>query len=194
MTAQPTKTKLEIFIFHLSTNKRIHQLLVLLYFLSLVALMFISVNPEPFLQYGYFGIFAFNLIGPGTVLIPILAPTTNILVLAIISAFGMQLNDSVSWIVGRNGEVVFPASVKRFRLVHWVGKSSPLVMFVLSTIPFPYDLVGLVAGYMNMSFAKFFIPAVFGKITRFLIIAAIVLYFDINITQYINQLLTVMAQ
>jgi len=190
MSAQPSKSKLEILIYHLSTSKLVHQLIFLLYLLSVVALMFISVNPQPFLQYGYFGVFAFNLIGPGTVLIPILAPTTNILILAIISALGMQLNDSVSWVVGRNGQVVFPTSVKRFRLVHWVGKSSPLVMFILSIIPFPYDVIGLVAGYMNMSFAKFFIPALFGKITRFLIIAAIVLYFNINITQYINQLLS----
>src|SRR3989338_10461439 len=80
--------------------------------LFLVLTVFIGFNPEPFLRFGYPGIFAFNLFGPGTLLIFSLASRFNIYGLAFVSAIGMAFNDSVAWIIGNSGTAVIEKSKK----------------------------------------------------------------------------------
>ena len=43
----------------------------------------IAFNPKPFLGFGYIGVFIFSLFGPGMILVPALAGTLNIYVLAL---------------------------------------------------------------------------------------------------------------
>lgn len=133
----------------------------------------ITLNPEPFLKFGYFGVFVFNLFsGPGMFLLPVLARRMNVVALAFFSALGMAFNDTVSWAVGANGEEILPAGEKVEKVRKGIQKYGPWALLGWSLIPFPYDLIGLVAGYMKIPYWKYLLPTFSGKFIRFLLISS----------------------
>jgi len=133
---------------------------------------FISLRPDIFLRFGILGIFIFNLFGPGILLIPSLARHMNILLLAIVSAGGTSLNDSVAWVIGVSGASIIPKSNNTKNIENTVKKYGVFALFFWSLIPFPYDLVGFVAGYLGLSYPRYIIPTFLGKLLRFLLIGA----------------------
>lgn len=135
-------------------------------FLSLV----ITIKPKPFLKFGYLGVFGFNLFGPGTLLIPSLATRMNLFGLAIATSLGMVLNDSVAWVIGASGDVIIPRSKKILRAEKIVQKHGVYGLFLLSLLPLPYDFIGLIAGYLQISYRKFFIPTLLGRFLRMVLI------------------------
>ncbi len=137
-------------------------------FLFLTAL--ISVKPEPFLKFGYIGVFVFNLFGPGTLLIPSLSKYMNIFLLAFASSAGMSLNDSLSWYIGKFGHEIIPHSKKAEKIEKGVRKHGFPALFLWSLIPIPYDIIGLIAGYIGFSYKRFIIPTFLGKFTRFILL------------------------
>ncbi len=130
----------------------------------------IAIDPRPFLKFGYPGVLVFNLVGPGALLIPSLALYMNVYVLAIVSALGMAVNDSISWWVGKNGDVLLPRGDKVIRAEKVLQKYGPWGLFFWALIPFPYDVIGVIAGYMEIKFWAFFIPTFAGRLIRFLIL------------------------
>ena len=151
-------------------SKEFKRIAFLLGIIFLILTAFISINPQPFLKFGYIGVFAFNLFGPGTLLIPSLARHMNIFGLAIASALGMALNDSISWSIGSIGHSVIPHSKKVERIEGSLRKHGPPILFFWALIPFPYDLIGLIAGYLGFSYRNFVIPTFLGKFTRFVLL------------------------
>jgi membrane protein YqaA with SNARE-associated domain len=147
--------------------KRATFILGLIFF---VLTLFISLDPQPFLRFGYVGIFIFNVLGAGTILAIPLARHMNILGLAIASASGMALNDSVSWLVGRSSDSVIPRSPKVARIEKGLHKYGSIALFFWSLIPFPYDIIGFIAGYLEFSYPKFILPTFLGKFVRFLLL------------------------
>ena len=84
------------------------------FILSLTLLIvgfYLIVDSRPFFKFGYLGVFLFNLLGGlGTYLIPTLSLKMNIWLLALATALGMGINDSISWLAGRGGsEMVYKA-------------------------------------------------------------------------------------
>jgi membrane protein YqaA with SNARE-associated domain len=138
--------------------------------LLLISTVFISINPEPFLKFGYAGVFLFNLFGPGTLLIPTLSLEMNIPLIALFSATGMTLNDSLSWVVGTIGNDVIPPSSRVERIELKLKKHGAIYLFLWSLIPFPYDIIGFIAGYLDFKYLKFALPTILGKFIRFLVI------------------------
>lgn len=131
----------------------------------------IYLDPEPFLQFGYLGVFVFNLFfGPGTLLLPLLATRMNIVAVALATASGMVLNDSLTWFVGRSGDVLIPRSKGVVAIERAVHKFGPLAVFLLCLIPMPQDPTGLVAGYLGLSYKRFVIPTFLGMFIRSLLI------------------------
>jgi len=57
-------------IFHSKPFKIFTLILALIFYLLAFVVAF---KPEPFLRFGYLGIFAYNLFGPGTFLIPVVS-------------------------------------------------------------------------------------------------------------------------
>lgn len=127
----------------------------------------ISFNPEFFIQFGYLGVFGFNLFGgSGMFLIPSLARYMDIVGLALATGLGMAFNDSVAWIIGNSGVVMVPKNKKIKGIEHTVRKYGVYALFIWSFIPFPYDLVGLIAGYLGISYPAYIIPTFLGKFIR----------------------------
>ena len=138
--------------------------------LFLILTVFISYKPEPFLKFGYVGVFIFNLFGPGTFLIPTLAQHMSVFWLALASSVGMSFNDSISWLIGSYGITVIPRSKRVIQIEKSLEKYGFLFLFFWSAMPIPYDLVGLITGYLGYPYKKFIVPSVIGKFTRFILL------------------------
>ncbi len=154
-------------LFQSESSKKIILVLGLLF---LILTIFISLDPTPFLKFSYLGVFAFNLFGPGTLLVPSLSRYMNIPLLAFATALGMLLNDSVSWLVGRSSDIVISRPRKFQKIEKTLHKFGPFALFFWSLIPIPYDLIGLIAGYLEFSYKSFVIPTFLGKFVRFLLL------------------------
>jgi membrane protein YqaA with SNARE-associated domain len=130
------------------------------------------LDPTPFLKFGYFGIFIFNLFGAGTLLFLSLARHMNIVYLAFVSASGMTFNDSVSWVVGRSGDEIIPRSKKIEKVERSLHKYGALALFLWSLVPIPYDIVGFIAGYLEFPYKKFIVPTFLGKFARLILLGS----------------------
>ncbi|MDZ7587136.1 MAG: VTT domain-containing protein [Patescibacteria group bacterium] len=138
---------------------------VVFYLLAFV----IVFKPEPFLHFGYLGIFAFNLVGPGMFLIPTASRFFNVLGVALVTSLGMTLNDAVSWLAGKNGDIIFPRGRRVKHVEGYIKKYGPFALFFWAIIPFPYDFIAVIAGYLKLPFKRFLIPTFFGRLLRFLL-------------------------
>lgn len=139
------------------------------FFLGIIFLIiaaFFAVRPEPFLRFGYAGVFVFNILGAGTFLIIPLVKHFNLLPLALVSAFGITLNDSIAWFVGTSGTAVVPKGKKIKRIEKSIQKYGVYALFFWALIPFPYDLIGFIAGYLGIPYRTFVIPTFLGKFIR----------------------------
>jgi len=130
----------------------------------------IVFNPDPFIKYGYFGVFVFNIFGPGTILVPTLSRYMNVIGVSVVGALGMALNDSVGWMVGRSGDVVIPRSKGVKKLEKKLHKWGSWMLFLLALIPFPYDIVAIIAGYLEFSYRSFVIPVFLARTIRFMLL------------------------
>jgi membrane protein DedA with SNARE-associated domain len=139
-------------------------LAVIFYVLAFV----IAFAPEPFLKYGYLGIFVYNLFGPGTFLVPTASRYFGIFGVALATALGMAINDSISWLAGKNGDIVFKRGKRVEKIEAYIKKYGPFALFFWALIPFPYDFIAVIAGYLKMPFWRFLIPTFLGRMLRFL--------------------------
>lgn len=149
--------------------------------------------------FGYFGVFATNLLSTSTVVIPVpgLTATAQALIIhegkhsafpwliGLVGGAAMGLGEVTLYYAGylgaeltRGREVPGPSwlrgSVHRvagsvnWLMAHW-GMGT---LFVLSAVPNPFfEVAGLTAGSVRMSFRRFFIAAVAGKILRGILLA-----------------------
>lgn len=130
----------------------------------------IIVDPEPFLRYGYYGVFVFNLFGPGTLLIPSLSQKLDVVLLALASGAGMALNDSLSWVVGYGGRAIVKPGKRTETVELRIKKYGAWAFLAYSIFPFPFDFVGLIAGYLRFPYFKMLLAAFVGKVIRFLLL------------------------
>ena len=131
---------------------------------------FIVVSPETFLRFGYPGIFVICALGGSSLLLIPLTQYFNVFGLAFAAASGMAVNDSIAWIIGSSGTAIVERPAKLKKIEHTVERYGMVAIFFWSLIPFPYDLVGFVAGYLGLSYPRYVIPTFLGKFVRFSLI------------------------
>ncbi len=157
-----------VYFLQSKTRKRIT------FFIGIILLLvtgLIAISPEPFLKFGYPGVFVMCALGGSSLLLIPLASHFNIYVLAFAGASGMAINDSIAWIIGNSGKAVVDRSVKLKKIERSIEKYGIFAIFFWSLIPFPYDIVGLVAGYLGLSYVRYIIPTFLGKFIRFTLIS-----------------------
>ena len=157
---------------NLFQSKKFKKMTLIFGVIFFVLTIIISFDPQPFLRFGYIGVFVFNLFGPGTLLFPSLARHMNILGLAFVTALGMAFNDSVSWLIGRSGDIIIPRSKKVKRIEGTIHKYGSVALFFWSLIPIPYDIIGLIAGYLEFPYKSFILPTFLGKFVRFILLGS----------------------
>jgi membrane protein DedA with SNARE-associated domain len=138
--------------------------------------IFSVVRPEPFLPYGLPGIFLINALGGNSILTLSFLRNFHVLPLVTTVSLGIAVNDSLAWIAGHFSLDAFNRPQKLARIETSVKKYGPYAIFFWSFIPFPYDLVGLVAGYLGMPYRSYLIPTFLGKYLRFMILGTILTY------------------
>lgn len=153
----------------LSKSDKLRKVLTICGFIFIILTFLIVLKPEPFLRMGYAGIFLFNLIGPGTFLIPILVRQYNLYAISVLTAAGMAVNDSVSWFVGRSSRNWTPNTKYLQLLEHTVDKYGVWALFFWALIPFPYDIIGFIAGFLKISYSRFITPTFIGRLIRFIL-------------------------
>lgn len=137
----------------------------------------IAVKPEPYLKFGYPGVFIFNAIGGSTIIFFSLVRHFDPILLSFITALGVAVNDSIAWVVGNSGTAVIKKPEKAKKIEMSIKKFGIYAIFFWSFIPFPYDLVGFVAGYLGMPYKSYIAATFLGKFIRFIIIGAWIIWF-----------------
>lgn len=153
-------------------KKKIKKIILIIGILFYVLTTFIVLKPKPFLEFGYFGVFVFNLFGPGTFLVPILSRYMDIFLVSFVSSLGMAFNDSVSWIMGKSSDIVFPRTKKVESLEKSVRKYGVWALFFWALIPFPFDFVAVIAGYLEIPYNQFFFPVFLARMIRFILLGS----------------------
>ncbi len=100
-------------------------------------------------------------------------------VLGIVAGLGAGLGELTGYFVGSQGRhLVQHFSAKETGIMHRVQKmlsvhawKGTATIFILASIPFPFDVVGLAAGLAKFPLPNFFVAATAGKILRFTILA-----------------------
>ena len=94
----------------------------------------------------------------------------NLVLLSAAAATGVVVNDTLAYIVGRNADAFIQKSKKVLLVEKWVNKYGVFALFLISISPLPYDFVGLIVGYLDLSFKKYVIPLFLGKFIRFILV------------------------
>lgn len=158
--------------------------------LLLVAL---PLDVERWGSYGYAGAFVLTLLSSATVLVPSVAlgaalkfgaaTTLNPLLVGLVSGIAAGLGESTGYLAGRSGAQLAQVQERPSyqRIAGWVERRGTLTVFILAAIPLPLiDLAGLAAGALGMSFLRFELACLAGKITRFVPVALLGYWLRLN--------------
>jgi membrane protein YqaA with SNARE-associated domain len=99
--------------------------------------------------------------------------------LGFVAGLGAGLGELTGYFVGSQGRhLVQHFSAKETGIMHRVQKllsvhvwKGTATIFILASIPFPFDVVGIAAGLAKFPLPNFFIAATSGKIVRFTVLA-----------------------
>ena len=133
-------------------------------------------------NWGYFGLLVVNIICTGTIFFPLpnyilvflFGGILNPLLVALFSAIGAAIGESVSYGVGRGGRQILNNKERRYYTLAkaWFEKKRGfLIVVIFAATPLPFDIVGLVGGSIKYNFKKFVLAAFIGKLIGFLILA-----------------------
>ena len=130
--------------------------------------------------YGYLGVFFISVLLNATIVLP----AGNFLVLATMGAIlpsatlvglaggiGAAIGELTGYAAGYSGQAIVSRQRVYTRLKGWVERWGMLTIFVLSVVPFVFDLAGIAAGVVRFPLWKFFIACWLGRTILYLVIA-----------------------
>jgi len=156
---------------------RVFPVLALLAVIGIVASIFLlyQAHPERVSQlrhYGYLGVFLISLILNATVILP----AGTIVMIAVLGATlpsatlvglaggaGAAIGEITGYVAGYSGRTIVRQQMTYARLERWVNKWGTTTIFFMSAVPFIFDLVGIAAGAMRLSFWRFLVAAWMGR-------------------------------
>jgi len=130
--------------------------------------------------YGYLGVFLISVLLNATIVLP----AGNFLVLATMGAvlpsatlvglaggIGAAIGELTGYAAGYSGQAIVSRQRVYTRLKGWVEKWGMLTIFILSVVPFVFDLAGIAAGVIRFPLWKFFLACWLGRTILYLVIA-----------------------
>jgi len=130
--------------------------------------------------YGYLGAFLISVILNATIVLP----AGNFLVLAALGAvlpsativglaggIGAAIGELTGYMAGYSGQAIVSRQKVYTRLKGWVEKWGVLTIFLLSVVPFVFDLAGIAAGVLRFPLWKFFLACWLGRTILYLLVA-----------------------
>jgi membrane protein DedA with SNARE-associated domain len=163
-------------------RSRFLPLLTLLLVIGIVVgvFFFYRSNPEIFeaeslKSWGYFGAFLISLVSCATIVLPMpgvvvlftlgaVLPSATLVGLA--GGAGAAIGELTGYILGYSGQAVLSGVSKQkvyTRFKGWVERWGFLSIFILSIVPFAFDLVGIAAGVLRFPVWKFLIASWLGR-------------------------------
>ena len=158
-------------------KKNLFPLLALLLVIAITVgiFCFYRQNPdmvEKLRGYGYLGAFLISLTFNATLILPV----GNILILSVLGAVlpsaiivglvggaGAAIGELTGYMAGYSGRGLAQRSRMYNRVEGWMRKWGSLTVFVMSVVPFVFDLTGIAAGVLRFPLWKFFILCWLGR-------------------------------
>jgi membrane protein YqaA with SNARE-associated domain len=139
--------------------------------------------------YGYAGAFAVAAIANASIILPIpyypviarLAQVLDVWGVIIAAAAGSAIGESVAFFVGRAGSgPIQETRISKFMERQMLHPSrAAIVLFAFAAPPNPaFDIVGLIAGALDLPFWLFFVSVFLGRIVRMSLVAFVGLTMD----------------
>lgn len=167
-------------------SRRIVLLVLALAPMVLLTAVVIVFRPliEEMHTFGYLGLFAWNAIASGTLLIPLpglaaafaAATVWNPAFVALAGACGSALGECTAYLAGRGSHSTMKSLAAHSwyaRIDGWVQRRGALTIFFFAIVPLPFfDVVGFAAGSLKYPVKRFVIACLLGKIVKFSIVAA----------------------
>ncbi len=163
-------------------------LLALLFVLAIsVALFFFGRNPELIAElegYGYLGAFLISVTFNATVILgvpalPILCtmgaalyPVTGLvgpIMVGVAGGAGAGIGEMTGYGIGYSGRGIVERSQVYKKMEGWVRRWGVLAIFLLSLVPFFFDLAGLAAGVLRVPLWKFVLACWLGRTLNYVI-------------------------
>ncbi len=138
---------------------------------------FISLNPDTFVALSYPGVFIFNMLTSGLLILPSLSQKLNIPLLVVASALGNIVNTSVNYFVGYTSNNLFSNHALVLKTKKLIQKFGLYAVYFLAIVPFPLDVNGLLSGYMGIPFKQYVLVNFLGKVTVFFLVVGGFLFF-----------------
>jgi len=166
-------------------TKRLVPILILLLVIGIAVGIFYVYSNYPgkiseLKAYGYLGVFLISIVFNATIILPV----GNFLVIATVGAalpsaalvglmggVGAAIGEMTGYMAGYSGRAIVQKRGVYTRLERWVGKWGAPAIFVLSALPFFFDLAGIVAGALRLPLWKFLIACWLGRTLLYGIIA-----------------------
>ena len=84
---------------------------------------------------------------------------------------GAAIGEITGYVVGHTGRTLVKKQKTYDRMAGWVKKWGTLTIFIASTIPFVFDLVGIAAGALRIPAWKFLLASWAGRTLLYILIA-----------------------
>ncbi len=122
--------------------------------------------------YGYLGAFLISLTLNATIILP----AGNILILSVLGAAlpsaivvglaggaGAAIGEITGYMAGYSGRGLAQRSKMYNRVEGWMRRWGTMTIFIMSVVPFIFDLAGIAAGVLRFPFWKFFLLCWLGR-------------------------------
>ncbi len=123
--------------------------------------------------YGYLGAFIISLTLNATVILPAgniliisvfgAIPALSPVVVGLVGGAGAAIGEISGYMAGYSGRGFAQRSKMYNRVEGWMRRWGTLTIFVMSVVPFIFDLAGIAAGVLRFPFWKFFLLCWLGR-------------------------------
>ena len=165
-------------------KKRVIPLLTLLLVIAITVGIFLVYGRHPerlaeLKNYAYWGAFLISLIGNAAVILaapvlPILAAigaglyqdtglVVGPIIVGLAGGVGAAIGEMTGYMLGYSGRGIVERSKMYKRMEGWVRRWGVLAIFILSIVPFFFDLVGIAAGVLRFPLWKFLLACWLGR-------------------------------
>jgi membrane protein DedA with SNARE-associated domain len=160
-------------------RSRLLPLLTLLLVIGIVVGVFFFYRSRPDIfeaeslkGWGYFGAFLSSLVSCATIVLPMpgvvvlftlgaVLPSATLVGIA--GGAGAAIGELTGYMAGYSGQAMVSRQKVYTRFKGWVEKWGFLSIFILSIVPFAFDLVGIAAGVLRFPIWKFLIACWLGR-------------------------------
>ncbi|MDP2949596.1 MAG: VTT domain-containing protein [Chloroflexota bacterium] len=146
------------------------------------AFFYFQVEVSRLKDYGYIGVFAINLIGAASMILPMPAAVSTVgggailnsylgiptfVLVGVVAGLAEALGEFTGYAAGYGGRIIIQERPEYQWLRRWMERHGVITMFVMSVLPNPFfDIAGAAAGVVRMPLGRFFLTVLAGKILK----------------------------